>query len=45
MTIDFRRYVRPFFLTPDGTKPTPNKRYYDFLSWLDLFVGLLFATV
>ncbi|KAJ5658015.1 uncharacterized protein N7484_001664 [Penicillium longicatenatum] len=30
---NFRRYVRPFFLTPDGSKPMPNKRYYDIASW------------
>jgi lysophospholipid acyltransferase len=24
-----RRHLRPFFLTPDGTKPTPYKIYYD----------------
>jgi len=27
--LDFRRYVRPFFLTPDGTQPTQYKIYYD----------------
>ncbi|KAJ6134253.1 Lysophospholipid acyltransferase [Penicillium sp. IBT 18751x] len=31
---NFRRHVRPFFLTPDGSKPTPYKRYYDILSWV-----------
>ncbi|CRG88775.1 lysophospholipid acyltransferase [Talaromyces islandicus] len=31
---NFRRHVRPFFLTPDGTKPTAAKRYYDVASWL-----------
>ncbi|KAJ6109816.1 hypothetical protein N7486_002051 [Penicillium sp. IBT 16267x] len=31
---NFRRYVRPFFLTPDGSKPMPNKRYYDLFSWV-----------
>ncbi|KAJ5552859.1 hypothetical protein N7513_004517 [Penicillium frequentans] len=30
---NFRRYVRPFFLTPDGSKPMPSKRYYDLASW------------
>lgn len=30
---NFRRYVRPFFLTPDGSKPTSYKIYYDILSW------------
>lgn len=29
-----RRYIRPFFLTPDGTKPTSYKRYYDIISLL-----------
>jgi len=31
---NFRRYFRPFFMTPDGQKPTSNKRYYDFFSCL-----------
>ncbi|KAH2331507.1 hypothetical protein KXW87_001347 [Aspergillus fumigatus] len=31
---NIRRYIRPFFLTPDGAKPLPTKRYYDILSWL-----------
>ncbi|RMZ82738.1 hypothetical protein DV738_g1551, partial [Chaetothyriales sp. CBS 135597] len=30
---NFRRYVRPFFLTPDGKKPTKNKIYYDIVCW------------
>ncbi|KAJ5701525.1 hypothetical protein N7488_009073 [Penicillium malachiteum] len=30
---NFRRYVRPFFMTPDGSKPTPYKRYYNIASW------------
>ncbi|KAJ5249001.1 Lysophospholipid acyltransferase [Penicillium chermesinum] len=42
---NFRRYVRPFFLTPDGTKPTPNKRYYDILSWLATQLTLGFAVM
>ncbi|OKL56767.1 hypothetical protein UA08_07921 [Talaromyces atroroseus] len=28
-----RRHVRPFFLSPDGSKPTALKRYYDLASW------------
>ncbi|KAJ6264802.1 lysophospholipid acyltransferase [Drechslerella dactyloides] len=24
-----RRYIRPFFMSPDGTKPTEYKKYYD----------------
>ncbi|KAL4818213.1 MBOAT, membrane-bound O-acyltransferase family-domain-containing protein [Aspergillus spinulosporus] len=31
---NFRRYVRPFFLSTDGTTPGPYKRYYDIVSWL-----------
>ncbi|KAL4944704.1 hypothetical protein BDV06DRAFT_219996 [Aspergillus oleicola] len=30
---NFRRHVRPFFLSPDGTTPGPYKRYYNFASW------------
>ena len=30
---NFRRYVRPFFLTPSGV-PLPSKRAYDFFSYL-----------
>lgn len=37
--------MRPFFLTPDGTKPLPNKRYYDILSWLATQLTLSFAVV
>lgn len=42
---DFRRHVRPFFLTPDGSKPTPYKRYYDILSWLATQLTLAFTTL
>ncbi|MCJ1353094.1 MAG: lysophospholipid acyltransferase [Icmadophila ericetorum] len=28
-----RRHVRPFFMSPDGKKPTPYKRYYDIMSY------------
>ncbi|KAL2785687.1 MBOAT, membrane-bound O-acyltransferase family-domain-containing protein [Aspergillus keveii] len=30
---NFRRHVRPFFLSPDGSTNGPYKRYYDFASW------------
>ncbi|KAI0868649.1 MBOAT family protein [Hypoxylon argillaceum] len=30
----YRRNVRPFFLDPVTQKPLPNKKYYDFASWL-----------
>ncbi|KAJ5204010.1 uncharacterized protein N7498_004889 [Penicillium cinerascens] len=42
---NFRRHVRPFFLTPDGSKPTPYKRYYDILSWLATQLTLAFTTL
>ncbi|OQD78510.1 hypothetical protein PENDEC_c001G02941 [Penicillium decumbens] len=42
---NFRRYVRPFFLTPDGTKPMPYKRYYDIASWLATQLTLSFTVV
>jgi len=42
---DFRRYVRPFFLTPDGTKPMPYKRYYDIASWLATQLTMSFTVV
>ncbi|GAO45998.1 MBOAT-domain-containing protein [Saitoella complicata NRRL Y-17804] len=29
----FRRYLRPFFFTPDMSHPTPYKPLYDILSW------------
>ncbi|KAL1982851.1 hypothetical protein VTN96DRAFT_851 [Rasamsonia emersonii] len=42
---NFRRHVRPFFLTPDGTKPTPLKPYYDFVSWLTTQLILSFTVI
>ncbi|KAJ5092296.1 Lysophospholipid acyltransferase [Penicillium alfredii] len=42
---NFRRYVRPFFRTPDGTRPMPNKRYYDILSWLATQLTLSFTVL
>ena len=42
---DFRRYVRPFFLTPDGQKPTAWKPYYDFASYLATQTIFCFTTV
>ncbi|PPJ50442.1 hypothetical protein CBER1_05574 [Cercospora berteroae] len=29
-----RRLIRPFFMSPDGTKPTKYKPYYDVFTWL-----------
>ncbi|KAJ5578909.1 hypothetical protein N7450_007776 [Penicillium hetheringtonii] len=42
---NFRRYVRPFFLTPDGAHPMPYKRYYDIASWLVTQLTLGFAVI
>ncbi|PYH98890.1 MBOAT family protein [Aspergillus ellipticus CBS 707.79] len=42
---NFRRHVRPFFLTPDGSKPTPYKRYYDIASWLVTQITLSFTVM
>ncbi|KAK4548479.1 hypothetical protein LTR36_009389 [Oleoguttula mirabilis] len=39
-----RRLLRPFFLTPDGTKPTPYKSYYDLLTWLVTQLAFSFVT-
>ncbi|QIW98641.1 hypothetical protein AMS68_004159 [Peltaster fructicola] len=39
-----RRLVRPFFMTPDGSKPTPYKRYYDIFTWVATQLGFAFAT-
>lgn len=38
-----RRYVRPFFMSPDSQKPTPNKKYYDFFSFLATQVAFCFT--
>ncbi|EME43207.1 hypothetical protein DOTSEDRAFT_72556 [Dothistroma septosporum NZE10] len=39
-----RRLLRPLFLTPDGTRPAPYKRYYDFLTWLATQLIFSFTT-
>ena len=31
---DFRRYLRPLFMEPDGQRPGPYKGYYDFATYL-----------
>jgi lysophospholipid acyltransferase len=41
---DFRRFVRPFFLTPDGQRPTQYKTYYDLASWLTTQLAFSFTT-
>ncbi|KAB8237816.1 MBOAT, membrane-bound O-acyltransferase family-domain-containing protein [Aspergillus alliaceus] len=42
---NFRRYVRPFFLTPDGNQPTPYKKYYDIASYVVTQLTLSFAVM
>ena len=44
LSSDFRRHVRPFFLTPQGN-PTPNKKYYDIFSYLVTQTAFCFTTV
>ncbi|MCJ1260253.1 lysophospholipid acyltransferase [Lobaria immixta] len=41
---NFRRYVRPFFLTPDGQRPTPYKIYYDVVCYFTTQVAFCFTT-
>ncbi|OAP57547.1 hypothetical protein AYL99_08285 [Fonsecaea erecta] len=41
---NFRRYVRPFFLTPDGTKSTRYKIYYDALGYVATQLAFCFTT-
>lgn len=42
--IDVRRHIRPFFLTPDGQRPTSYKPYYDALSYLTTQAAFSFTT-
>lgn len=42
---NFRRYVRPFFLTPDGNQPTPYKKYYDIASYVVTQLTLSFTVM
>lgn len=41
---NFRRHVRPFFLTPDGQRPTEYKIYYDILSYIITQAAFSFTT-
>lgn len=41
---NFRRYIRPFFMTPDGQTPIPNKKYYDIFCLLATQIGFCFTT-
>jgi lysophospholipid acyltransferase len=43
-TIDARRLLRPFFLTPDGKQPTQYKPYYDIFTWLVTQLAFSFTT-
>ncbi|KAK9470887.1 MBOAT, membrane-bound O-acyltransferase family-domain-containing protein [Dipodascopsis tothii] len=38
-----RRYIRPFFLTPDLSGPGPYKRYFDFVSWVAVQLGIAYT--
>lgn len=40
---DARRLLRPFFLTPDGKKELPTKRFYDLFSYLCTQAAFTFA--
>ncbi|KAK4691299.1 lysophospholipid acyltransferase, partial [Lecanoromycetidae sp. Uapishka_2] len=41
---NFRRHVRPFFLTPDGLRPTPYKIYYDIFTYFVTQTAFCFTT-
>ena len=43
-TPDVRRHIRPFFLTPDGLRPTLYKPYYDIFSFLVTQATFAFTT-
>jgi lysophospholipid acyltransferase len=41
---DARRLLRPFVLSPDGSKSLPTKRYYDIFSWFITQFAFCFVT-
>ena len=41
---NFRRHIRPFFLTPDGKNGTQYKIYYDVVCWFVTQTAFSFAT-
>jgi lysophospholipid acyltransferase len=41
---DGRRYIRPFFLTPEG-KPLARKMYYDVFTWIITQVSFAFVVL
>ena len=42
--VDYRRYLRPFFLDPATGMPSPSKKYYDILSLVVTQLTFSFAT-
>lgn len=40
----FRRYLRPFFMGPDGKTPGPYKTYYDIVCWIVTQAAFGYAT-
>ena len=42
---NFRRYVRPFFMSADGKTGTANKKYYDFFCYVVTQTGMSFTTL
>jgi lysophospholipid acyltransferase len=42
--LDARRLLRPFFMTPDGSKALATKRYYDIFSWFITQFAFCFVT-
>ncbi|TAQ85623.1 1-acylglycerol-3-phosphate O-acyltransferase/1-acylglycerophosphocholine O-acyltransferase [Chlorociboria aeruginascens] len=44
LIIDFRRYLRPFFLDPKTSQPTSSKVYYDIFSYLATQLAFSFTT-
>lgn len=45
ISTDFRRHVRPFFLDPITGGPTPNKKFYDFATYLVTQLTFTFTTL
>lgn len=44
MVADFRRHVRPFFMDPISGKPSPKKKYYDFVTYVVTQLTFSFVT-
>lgn len=43
-TADGRRLVRPLFMTPDGKKPLPSKKWYDLFTFIATQTTFSFCT-